>query len=144
MESKESALRINMMQKKILNVEAKLGHLENAAKTRSFATVGDIWEEIKNYTPSSISNDPAAMGQPAAALQQKPRTSLVGVNHDLQSEDQPNQHHLFAHRSPRTWFALPRFMLSEEDQDNPLPINLAPTAVPFIILPDILDQCPIP
>jgi hypothetical protein len=81
MESKKSALRISMIQKKILNVKAKLGYLENAAKTRSFATVSAIWEEIKNYTPSSINNDLAAMGQPAAALQQKPRTSLVGANH---------------------------------------------------------------
>ena len=63
---------------------------------------------------------------------------------DLQSEDQPNQRRLFTHRNLRTWFNLPRFTLSEEDQDNPLLINLAPIAVPFIILPDILDPRPIP
>ena len=63
---------------------------------------------------------------------------------DLQSEDQPNQRRLFTHRNLRTWFNLPRFTLSEEDQDNPLPIHLAPIAVPFIILLDILDPCPIP
>ncbi|KAI9049077.1 hypothetical protein LZ554_006925 [Drepanopeziza brunnea f. sp. 'monogermtubi'] len=80
MESKKSALRINMTENKVRNATGKLEIVEKAAQETPERPVGEVWEDVKAWKPTMPAPAAiAAIAAPAAPVQAPGITSSEPV-----------------------------------------------------------------